>query len=278
MPVIGDLFNTLFFQPTVNLLVLIIRSLEQLSIPGAFGLSIIILTFLIRLVLWPLMGSQLKSAKKISDLKPKLDELKLKHKDDKTALYQAQMSLYKEHGVNPAGGCLPTLLQIPFFIAIYQVISSLFAGSQGITRVNEALYNAAWHLKVQPDPIFLGLNIADKPIDFGRIGMFVLIVPILTVVLQFIQSRMMMPKPVKPYPSDSPKEKKEKAQAEDMQTAMQSQMMVLMPIMIGYFALILPIGVSLFYLSLTIMGIIQQYFVSGWGGLAPWVEKLGLKK
>src|SRR3989344_3978924 len=122
MNFIGDIFNLLFLAPIINLLILIIRTLDSVHLPGSLGIAIIILTVIIRILIWPFMSSQIRSTKKMADLKPHLDELKEKHKDDKQGLAQAQMALYKEHGVNPAGGCLPALIQIPIFIALYQAI------------------------------------------------------------------------------------------------------------------------------------------------------------
>src|SRR3990167_419209 len=115
---IGDIFNLLFMGPVVNLLVALYQGLQSAHIPGALGFSIMTLTILVRFLVWPFMGSQIKATKKMSDLRPHLDELKKKHKDDKQALASAQMALYKEHGVNPAGGCLPALIQIQIFIAL----------------------------------------------------------------------------------------------------------------------------------------------------------------
>src|SRR3989344_156329 len=99
MSAIIGIFDLIFFAPVVNILVLIYQGLSAIHIPGALGFSIIILTVLIRFLVWPFMTSQIKSMKKMADLKPHLDELKRKHQDDKKALAQAQMSLYKEHGV-----------------------------------------------------------------------------------------------------------------------------------------------------------------------------------
>jgi hypothetical protein len=77
----------------------------------------------------------------------------------------------------------------------------------------------------------------------------------------------MAPIPVKEYPSDSSKEKKEKESSEDTMAAVQGQMLFLMPIMIGYFAFSFPVGLAIYWNTFTILGIIQQYYVSGWGGL-----------
>lgn len=269
MQIIFDLFNFVFFEPVLNLLVLILHALNIFHIPGALGFTIITLTILIRLLIWPMMSSQLKSAKKMAELKPHLDALKEKHKDDRQALASAQMALYKEHGVNPAGGCLPVLVQFPVLIALYQTIFAFFSGAAGLNKINNALYFPWLHLNEAPSLIFFGLNLADKPTQ----GLLLLI-PLLTAALTFIQSKMMAQKPIKQYPSDSPKEKKEKESLEDSMSMIQGQMMYMMPIMIGYFAFQFPIGLALYWNTLTIVSLIQQYLISGWGGLEDWIKFL----
>src|SRR3990170_5855516 len=138
---IGEIFNLIFLGPIINILVLIYQGLAALHIPGALGFSILVLTILIRFLVWPFMTSQIKATKKMADLKPHLAVLKEKHKDDKKAFASAQMALYKEHGVNPAGGCLPALIQIPVFIALYQSIINILPGAGGnIENINRLLY------------------------------------------------------------------------------------------------------------------------------------------
>lgn len=287
MEIITRIFDTVFFGPIVNLLVFVLRLLEASHIPFALGFAIIILTILIRILIWPFISSQLKSAKKMADLKPHLDVLKGKHKDDKQALAAAQMALYKEHGVNPAGGCLPALIQIPVVIALYQVISSFFYGADGLSKINSLLYFPSWHLSASPDHYFFGIDLTSKISDhfkfafsptfsFSADNSFLILIPIITGLLQFIQSKMMTPAPVKKYPSDSPKEKKEKETTEDAMVAMQGQMLLLMPIMIGYFAYTLPAGLALYWNTFTLLGIYQQYRLSGWGGVEGWIKKLKL--
>lgn len=274
MQVIGDIFNTFFFGPVANLLVLIINGLNMIHVPWAFGLAIIILTIIIRLLIWPFMAKQLKSARKMSELKPHMDALKEKHKGDKQGLAAAQMALYKEHGVNPAGGCLPTLIQIPIIWGLYQTIMAFFNGQSGLEKINSVLYPIGGKLTEVPDLHFLGVNLAVKPSEFGQLGALLLLVPIITALLQFIQSKMMTAPAVKKYLSDSPKEKKEKESMEDSMQAMQSQMMYLMPLMIAYFAFSFPIGLALYWNVFTILGIIQQHRISGWGGLQNWFKLL----
>lgn len=277
--IIGDIFNLIFLGPVINILVLIFKGLEALHIPGAFGFAIIILTVVIRFLVWPLMTSQIKATKKMTDLKPHMDELKKKHQGDKQALAQAQMALYKEHGVNPAGGCLPALIQIPIFIALYQAIINLLPGMPGANLgwINSLLYAPWMHLKNFPDPNFFGLGLGIKPADFTTHGVLLLSVPLLTALLTFVQSKMTMPKVVKHYPSDSPKEEKEKQGMEDAMASVQGQMVYLMPIMIGYFAFQFPVGLAIYWNTYTILGIIQQHKLTGWGGIESLVTNLWKK-
>lgn len=279
MSFIGDIFNLLLLQPIVNLVMAILYALQYLHIPGATGFSIILLTVLVNIVIWPFRSKQIKSAKVLSEkmalLKPQINILKEKHKNDKMKFNQEQAALFKEHGVNPAAGCLPALIPVILIFPLYQVIYAFFDGAKGLQTINYFLYNSTWHLKSLPDLNFFGLNLAAKPSEFASIGFLILVVPLLTGVLTFVQSIMMAPKKVKLYKSDSPKEKKEKETSEDMTTAMQTQMTFMMPIMIGFLAFQFPIGLALYWNTVTILSIIQQYLITGWGGLADFV--LGLQ-
>ncbi|MBU1000548.1 YidC/Oxa1 family membrane protein insertase [Patescibacteria group bacterium] len=265
---IVSIFEKIFLGPVINLLVLIYQGLQALHVPGALGFAILILTILIRFALWPFMASQIKATKKMAELKPHLDALKQKHKKDKKAFAEAQMALYKEHGINPIGGCLPALVQIPVFFALYQSIINILPGAGGhLDKVNSLLYFSQLKLPETLDPNFLGLNLGIKPSEFGSHGFFLLLIPIVTAGLTFIQSKMTLPKPIKKYPSDSPKESKEKEGLEASMGQVQSQMVYLMPIMIGYFAFSFPTGLALYWNTYTILGIIQQRRISGWGGM-----------
>lgn len=276
---IVDLFNLVFLGPVINLLVLIFQGLQALHIPGALGFAIVILTVAIRILVWPFMSSQIKSVKKMADLKPHLDELKKKHKDDKKTLASAQMALYKEHGVNPAGGCLPALIQIPVFIALYQSITNILPGNDGhIDRINSLLYFPQLKLPATLDPNFFGLNLGLKPSEFGTHGVYLLFVPLITALLTFIQSKMTMPVPIKHYKSDSPKEEKEKGGLEESMGQVQSQMVYMMPLMIGYFAFSFPVGLAIYWNTYTILGIIQQHRITGWGGIENLISKIKNQK
>lgn len=273
---VGDFFNTLFLIPIINILVGLYKGIELINIPGALGFALIMLTVLIRVLVWPLMTSQIRSMKKMADLKPHMDELKKKHSGDKQALAQAQMALYKEHGVNPAGGCLPAIIQIPIFIGLYQAITNIFPNSPNASLdwINSILYFPWMHLQNFPDPNFFGLNLGVKPSEFAKYGPLLIMIPLVTALLTFVQSKMTMPKPIKAYPTDSPKEVKEKQSQEDTMAAVQSQMVYLMPIMIGYFAFSFPIGLAIYWNTYTIVGIFQQYKHTGWGGAGDIIGRI----
>jgi YidC/Oxa1 family membrane protein insertase len=282
MEFFGSLFNTIFLIPVINLLIFFYKILESAGVSGAFGFSIILLTVLIRFLVWPFNTAQIKSTHKMTALKPQLDELKKKYKD-KTELSKAQMALYKEQGVNPVGGCLPTLIQFPILIALYQSIIHFFPesiqkASDSINWTNSILYNSWLHLDKLPDPLFFGLNLANKPSEFTTVGFLILLVPIVTSLFTFVQSRMMIPPaPVKIYPSDSPKEKKEKEDVDEMMASMQPMMLYMMPVMVGFFAFQFPVGLAIYWNMVTIIGIFQQYLITGWGGMVSIFNKLGIK-
>jgi len=274
------IFNKFLIWPILNLLLAIYKLFEFLNIPGALGFSIIFLTILVRLILWPLTIQQLKSAKKMSDLRPKLEDLKKRYGDDKQRLQKEQIALYKEHGVNPASGCLPIILQIPIFIALYQVLLQVLrSGSDGglLQQINQIAYHSVLKPTGSLDSYFLGFNLAQKPADWHQAGPILLFVPFITGLLQFIQSKMI----TAPKAREEKKEKKtkeEKEKQEELMAAMQSQMSFLMPGMIALFSYGFPLGLSLYWNTFTIFGIIQQYLISGPGGLADLVPLLRKKE
>src|SRR3990167_5719501 len=120
-----EIFNTLVVYPLTNLLVAVYQVLLFLHVPYALGFAIIGLTIVIRLILYPLINSQLKASKKMQDLAPHISNVKEKHKDDKKRIQEETMKLYKEPGVNPAAGCLPTLIQLPILWGLYSVLNNL---------------------------------------------------------------------------------------------------------------------------------------------------------
>lgn len=259
-------FDVFLTNPILNLLVVIYKILESVQLPGALGFSIIILTSIIRLALWPLTSSQLKSTQKMAALKPHLQRIKSEHGHDKVRHQQEVSKLYKEHGVNPLAGCLPLVLQIPVFIALYNVLLKIveFSKDDFLFSINSRLYTSSLNLDKIPDTSFLGLSLAAKPSQWGEVGVLILLVPVATGLFQFIQSKMMAPV------AKATKELAKADQKQDLEDSMaqvQSQMILIMPAMIAFFSYGFPFGLSLYWNTFTIIGIVQQYMISGAGTL-----------
>ncbi|CAM3124977.1 YidC/Oxa1 family membrane protein insertase [Streptobacillus felis] len=197
------------------------------SVVGNYGIAIIITTFLVRLILMPLTLKQEKSMKRMREIQPKIDALKEKYKDDKQMLNQKTMELYQKEQVNPAGGCLPILIQLPVFIALYQAF------------ITNAL---------PQDATFLWFNLS-KPDSLFTIGGFsVNLLPLLTTGLTFIQQKLMQAK-TQNTNSDDP-------MASSMQT-----MMYVMPIMMLFIFYKMPSGLNLYYFVNTLLSVLQQFYV-----------------
>jgi YidC/Oxa1 family membrane protein insertase len=256
----GAFFNTILINPIINALLVIYHMLAAIHMPYALGFSIIVLTLLIRLLLSPLTGAQMRSTRKMQSLSPKLNALKEKHKGDATQLQQATMALYKEHGVNPLGGCVPALIQLPLTIALYNVLRMIVTlnSHDALTKINHVAYTKSLGLAKLWDTTFFGLPLGKTiPQLLHQYGYLLILIPVLTAGLQFIQSKMMVAMQPKPAPV-KPGEKK----PDDFATAFQSQSLFIFPLMIGYLSFQFPLGLSLYWNSFTIFGIIQQYFLN----------------
>lgn len=266
-----NLWNQLLIWPIVNVLVTFYKLFEWLHVPGVMGFAIIGMTAFIRLLLYPLMQAQLKSAKKMSNLKPHLDALNAKHKDDKKKLQQAQLDLYKEHGVNPAAGCLPLLVQMPILFALYNVFYQVLGNGNLetlVAQMNQILYLPLLKLTTL-DLTFFGINLGLKPEAWATQGWWLLSVPVITGLLQFWQSKLMLPAPVvsdkKQETKDTKelvKKGKEEEKKEDTMGDMQKQMAYITPIMFGFFAFQFPLGLSLYWNVFGLFGIMQQLAVN----------------
>ncbi|GAB4535149.1 MAG: YidC/Oxa1 family membrane protein insertase [Anaerolineae bacterium] len=218
-----------------------------LGIPYSFGLAIILFTLVIKLLTLPLTLQQLRASKAMQDLQPELQQLQKKYKGDREKLAQAQMELYKQAGVNPLGGCLPMVVQLPIWFALYRALFQL--AQQGV--LNEGFL---WIPSLAgPVDQFQGLSWLwplPPAVGWGAAAAY-LVLPVLTIVSQIVVQKMMTP--------TNP----------DPQQASMNQMMLLMPFMFGFFALQVPQGLALYWVTSNIFSLIQQYFVTGWGSLRP---------
>ena len=262
-----NIFEILIQQPILNVLVAIYQGLILLHVPYALGFAIIGLTIFIRFLLYPLTASQMKMQKKMQEMAPHLSKLKEKHKGDAKGQQAATMALYKEHGVNPAAGCLPALVQLPIFFGLYGVLQKTVA-VKSVNEINKLLYTDALKIQNLWDINFFGLPLGKKPSELiASVGIAIILVPIVTGLLQFIQSKMM----AVPTTGSKPVVKNDKP---DFASTFQSQTLYLLPVMIGFFSWGFPIGLSLYWNTFTLFGIIQQYRVSGWGSMTSLLARL----
>lgn len=234
-----------------NLLSTLLFWLESFS--GNLGLAIIGLTLIVRLSLLPLTIPALKSQQQMKSLQPKLKELQKKYGKDKEKMQQAQVALYQEHKVNPLAGCLPFIAQFIVLIALYKVLTSFITGHAG-------------------NAIFLGLDLTQKDTSY--------ITAILAGLSQFILSLMLAPGAeridVIPEKSKSKAIKKlnqEESNQEDMAVMMQKQMMFVLPVMTGVFAISFPAGLAVYWIATTLFSIVQQFILTGLGGLQRYLPK-----
>ena len=250
-----NFFNTIFVFPILNLLILIYKGLLIIKVPGAFGFAIVALTVIVRGLFNPFFKSQMQMSKKMAEIKPQLDKLTVKHKNDQKQLQQEQLKLYQQAGINPASGCLFMIIQIPIFIALYQTLSLLLVNKGGkiVVAINKVLYSKVINI-TSINPWFFGLNLAMTPKQGGHF--LYLLVPLVTGFLQYLQAQSMTP------PTTSPtaivtKDGTKKDDSGDFQKAMNTQMKYLFPIMIGWFSYSLPMGLSIYWNVFSIFGIIQ---------------------
>lgn len=226
------IFNTFFYQPLFNLLVLIYN-----AIPGNdFGIAIIILTLLIRFILYPLTKKGIESQKAMAEIQPKIKELQEKHKNDRAKQAEELMKLYREYKVNPFSSFLNLLIQIPILIALYQV----FLNGLNPEKLN-GLYSFVQNPKVI-DPMFVGL------LDLSQANP---VMAVLAGVLQFFQSKMLLPK----------SNKKDKKRESDFAKIMHHQMTYFLPFLTVIIAWRFPAGLPLYWIVNTLFSIAQQYYI-----------------
>jgi YidC/Oxa1 family membrane protein insertase len=235
MEVFGLVLKTIFYTPLYNTLVYLYNVLPGHDI----GVAIILITALIRLLTLPLNTKSIRSQKVLQELQPKLKELQVKYKDDKEALAKQTMALYAEQKVNPFASCLPLLVQLPFLIALYQVLRNALE-SKGFDVLYPFVQN--------PGSI--------NAFSFGIINLAKesWLLALVAGASQFWQGHMLSsvapPKPV----SDSAKD-------EDMMAMMNKQMKYLMPVMTTFIAWKLPAGLALYWITTNLLAIAQQWWL-----------------
>lgn len=262
----------LLVNPIVNILVFFYQILTWAHMPYALGFAIVLLTVFVRLLMYPLTTKQLLVSKKMQELTPHMHKIKEKHKGDMKRQQEATMALYREHNVNPAAGCLPGLVQIVVLLfGLYPALMKVLTtnGENLVSTVNGMLYFPSLYLTEAWNTGFFGLDLGKTPEQLlATVGPVVFLIPILTGLFQFVQSKMM----VAPTPTGAVAIQN-KNKPDDFATTFQKQSLYLLPAMVGFFAFYFSIGLSLYWNTFTIFGIIQQYLVAGLGGIEDWTKK-----
>jgi len=207
----------------VFLLEKIADTVGQFGIPGKFGIAIIIITILMRIVVFPLTLKQEKSMKKMRELQPEMDKIKEKYKDNPQEYQKRILEFQKENDINPLGGCWPILIQLPVFVALYYAFS-------GKTIPNDATF--LWFNLKQPDKLFMMGNFAFN------------LLPILNTGVTYLQQKIM---------SGATKGQEGSNQLQSM--------MYTMPLMMLFLFYRMPSGVTLYYLVSGVLSLAQQYII-----------------
>jgi YidC/Oxa1 family membrane protein insertase len=234
--------------PLANFILLLYTFLGQNTV-----VAIAVLTFIINMAMLPLNLSQQRSARKMQELQPEMEKLKKKYGKDQERLSQETMKLYKEKGINPMGGCLPLLIQMPIWFGLLAAIRycipstplDLFQFSQNIYHWLPGVIGI-----VPLQSTFLGMDLGLPP-NMAQWWSYSL--PLLVGLTSWLQQKLLSPStPSGPSSSDSPPSQSE---------MMTKQMQIMMPLMFMMFTLNYATGLSIYFIISSLIRIAQFYLV-----------------
>ena len=250
------MWDTVIINPMINTLLWIY------SILGNFGIAIILFTILVRFLTYPLTIQQLKGAQGMQEMQKSKEwqELQKKYKNDKQKLQQEQMRLYKEMGINPLGSCLPTIIQFPIIIGLYQAIIRALAVTP--LQMTNLFYNIYPFLNIQKLlPInnkFLWMDLS-QPERLYIMGFGVPVLAIIVMITTYLQSKLMTPP----------------TQGNDQSGQMGKMMNLYMPLLMGWLALTFASGLALYFVTSNLVTIFQ-YALMGkldWSSVMFWKKE-----
>jgi len=225
----SDIFTIILVQPITNLLVIFYQLFWN-----DLGLAIIGITILVKIVLYPLQNQALRSQKRMQELQPKVVEIQKQYAHQKELQAQELMKLYKQEHVNPFSSCLPLIIQFPVLIAVYKVFTS------GISSdVSPLLYPFVQNPGTLNTVSFGFIQLADPNIP----------ITVLAVIAQFFQNKMALPKQAAQNNPNNP------------MASMGKQMMYIFPLLTLFIGINMPGGLTLYWLALTILMILQQEII-----------------
>ncbi len=246
---------TIFISVFVNVLIWIYDVVGH-----NFGLAIILFTILIRIVTWPLNAQQMKGAAAMQALQSDKDwqAIQKKYAKDKEKLAQEQMRVYKEKGISPFGSCLPTLIQFPIIIALYQsIIRALASTPLDLLKLSRSISLPNVSDLIPLNSKFLWMDLG-RPESIAILGFALPTLAVIVAITTYIQAKLTMPASTTPG---------------DQSAAMSGMMSIYMPLLLGYFALTFASGLSVYFITSNVLGIVQ-YALQGkanWRNLIPGV-------
>lgn len=250
------MWDTVIINPMINTLLWIYSTLWE-----NFGLAIIVFTILVRLITYPLTAKQMKSTQKMQELQKskKWQDIQKKHKGEREKLSQAQMKLYQEMGVSPFGSCLPTLIQFPIIIGLYQsIIRALAVTPIQLLDLSRHVYpfiNASALIPLNNRFLWMNLSLPEKDFGLQIAGVGIPILAILVVITSFLQTKLMTPATT----------------GGDQGAQMGKAMNLYMPLFMGYLAYTFSSGLALYFVTSNLVGVLQ-YAALGkldWRNLLP---------
>ncbi|MGB7341740.1 MAG: YidC/Oxa1 family membrane protein insertase [Phototrophicaceae bacterium] len=237
----------IILNPMVTLLVLLYQVFNNNII-----LSIVVLTVILRMLMYPILAGQQESAAKMQEVQPRLKKLQEKYKDDREKLAAAQMELYKEYGINPFGGCLPMLIQFPVFIALYSAINFAVASTPfQLVDLSDRLLLPGLDGLIPLNSIFLGMDLTAQPLPPSN-PWYAFALPVLVMATTWLQFKLSTGSRPAPEPDTS-----DDGGQPNQAAAMQQSMGTVMPVMFGFISLTLSVGLSIYFLTSNVVGIIQ---------------------
>jgi YidC/Oxa1 family membrane protein insertase len=226
------IFHAVFYQPLYNLLLFTYGNFPIRD----FGIAVILVTIVVKLILYPFSLKSIKAQRSMLELQPKINQIKERYKNDKQAQAQQLMALYKDHKVNPFSSCLPLLIQLPFLFALYRVFMSGLQNS-GVSDLDSFVVNPG-----TINSVSLGMIDLAKP-SYA--------LAILAGAAQFMQAKYIQVQ--QPKPADGG------AADESMMASVNKQMLYMMPIMTVIIGFQLPGGLALYWLVTTVLTQLQQW-------------------
>jgi YidC/Oxa1 family membrane protein insertase len=232
------LYNTFFYEPLYNSLILLIKVVPWHSV----GIAVVLLTIFVKILLFPLSQKAIKTQVKMKLLEPELNEIKNKYKDNKQLQAEKIMQIYKEKGLNPFSGIIQLFIQLPVLIALYQVFLR-----GGLPNIDSNLVYFFINIPDFVNMDLLGVNMVEKSIMFGFFAAFA----------QFIQMQFTLSNKGKKAVDN----KKELDFKDELAKSMNMQMKYVMPIVIFFIAKSFPIVVSLYLITSSLFAIVQEFYI-----------------